>query len=115
MTSPPTSICRNTAPRRSGAAGSASTSGPHRSRSPSSSLLEEAHRMSRLFSLWVATLVLPALAPAPNAPGLWVVHSEPEPLFTAGAKDRGKGLGALAEDGNPADLAAAVQRQRGIE
>ncbi len=113
--------------------------------------------MSRLFSLWVATLVLPALAhaqgtpfgymphtgparrttfkvrvenvstattlklsngqtaPAPNAPGLWVVHSEPEPLFTAGAKDRGKGLEALAEDGNPADLAAAVQRQRGIE
>jgi len=53
-------------------------------------------------------------APAPNAPGLWLVHSEPEPLFTAGAKDRGKGLEQLAEDGNPAALAAAVQHQRGI-
>lgn len=53
-------------------------------------------------------------APAPNAPGLWVVHSEPEPLFAAGSKDRGKGLESLAEDGNPAVLAAAVQHQRGI-
>src|SRR6266568_2384443 len=53
-------------------------------------------------------------APAPNAPGLWVVHSEPEPLFTAGAKDRGRGLEALAEDGNPAVLAVAVQHQSGI-
>src|SRR5437899_9014990 len=52
-------------------------------------------------------------APAPNAPGLWVVHTEPEPLFAAGAKDRGRGLEALAEDGNPA-LAGAVQHQRGI-
>ena len=112
--------------------------------------------MSRSLSLWVATLVLPALvqaqgtpfgymphsgparratfkvrienvstattlklsngqtAPAPNAPGLWVVHNEPEPLFATGAKDRGKGLERLAEDGNPAVLAAAVQRQQGI-
>ncbi len=53
-------------------------------------------------------------APAPNAPGLWVVHTEPEPLFTVGARDRGKGLEALAEDGNPAVLAGAVQHQRGI-
>jgi len=53
------------------------------------------------------------MAPAPNAPGLWVVHSEPEPLFSAGRRDRGKGLEALAEDGNPAVLASAVQHQRG--
>ena len=53
-------------------------------------------------------------APAPNAPGLWLVHTEPEPLFKAGARDRGKGLEPLAEDGNPAVLAAAVQHQRGI-
>src|SRR5206468_3538220 len=35
-------------------------------------------------------------APAPNAPGLWVVHDEPDPLFTAGAKDRDQGLERLA-------------------
>lgn len=53
-------------------------------------------------------------APAPNAPGLWVVHNEPEPLFTVGTKDRGKGLEPAAEEGNPAVLAAAVRSQRGI-
>ena len=53
-------------------------------------------------------------APAPNAPGLWVVHTEPEPLFAAGSKDRGKGLESLAEDGNPAVLASALQHERGI-
>ncbi len=53
-------------------------------------------------------------APAPNAPGLWVVHAEPEPLFAAGAKDRARGLEPLAEDGNPAVLAGAVKSQRGI-
>src|SRR5437762_12308563 len=53
-------------------------------------------------------------APAPNAPGLWLVHTEPEPLSTAGARDRGKGLEPLAEDGNPEVLAAAVRHQRGI-
>jgi len=42
------------------------------------------------------------------------VHNEPEPLFAVGARDRGKGLEALAEDGNPSVLSAAVQRQRGI-
>ncbi len=53
-------------------------------------------------------------APAPNAPGLWVVHDEPDPLFTAGAKDRDQGLERLAEDGNPAVLAAALQSHQGI-
>jgi hypothetical protein len=53
-------------------------------------------------------------APAPNAPGLWVLHAEPDPLFTTGSKDRGKGLEPLAEEGNPAVLAAAVRGQRGI-
>ncbi|MGH7752500.1 MAG: spondin domain-containing protein, partial [Gemmatimonadales bacterium] len=46
--------------------------------------------------------------------GLWVVHTEPDPLFTTGSKDRGKGLEPLAEEGNPAVFAAAVRSQRGI-
>src|SRR5438034_10720553 len=53
-------------------------------------------------------------APAPNAPGLWVVHDEPDPLFTAGAKDRDQGLERLAAGGHPAVLAAALQNQTGI-
>src|SRR5947208_16468618 len=54
-------------------------------------------------------------APAPNAPGLWVVHDEPDPLFTAGAKGRDQGLDRLAEGGNPAVLAAALQKPDRIE
>ena len=46
--------------------------------------------------------------PTPFAPGVWVLHSEAGPLFTTGEADRGYGLEALAEDGNPAALAEAL-------
>ncbi len=44
----------------------------------------------------------------PFAPGVWVLHSEPGPLFVEGEADKGYGLEALAEDGNPAALAEAL-------
>ncbi|MFH1277071.1 MAG: spondin domain-containing protein [Candidatus Eisenbacteria bacterium] len=50
----------------------------------------------------------------PLAPGVWVVHSEADPLFTAGSADGGDGLEALAEDGNPAGLAAALAARSGV-
>ena len=46
--------------------------------------------------------------PTPFAPGVWVLHSEAGPLFTEGEADKGYGLEALAEDGNPAGLAEAL-------
>ncbi len=49
----------------------------------------------------------------PFAPGVFVVHGGGEPLFTAGTADRGDGLEALAEDGNPAPLADALSA-RGV-
>ncbi|MEM7348735.1 MAG: spondin domain-containing protein, partial [Chloroflexota bacterium] len=36
----------------------------------------------------------------PYAPGVWVVHTAANPIFTSGEADRGEGLEALAEDGN---------------
>jgi hypothetical protein len=43
----------------------------------------------------------------PASPGVWLLHKTgTEPLFTSGAKDPGKGLEAIAEDGNPAQLGA---------
>lgn len=45
---------------------------------------------------------------SPLAPGVAVLHTEPAPLFTNNAPDRGLGLEALAEDGNPATLAANI-------
>ena len=43
----------------------------------------------------------------PTSPGVWLLHrAGTKPLFTAGAADLGKGLEALAEDGNVTSLAA---------
>jgi hypothetical protein len=50
----------------------------------------------------------------PFAPGVWAVHVAHDPLFTAGQADRGAGLEALAEDGNPADLNEALTNREGV-
>src|SRR5438067_13124910 len=53
-------------------------------------------------------------APAPNSPGLWIVHTAKQVVFTAGKPDRGLGLEAQAEDGNPAPLAASANKVTGV-
>jgi len=42
-----------------------------------------------------------------------VVHIDKAPIFTAGKEDRGKGLEAHAEDGNPARLAKSLESDKG--
>jgi hypothetical protein len=50
----------------------------------------------------------------PASPGVWVVHSEgSKPLFSTGAADLGKGIEAIAEDGNPAPLATNLSTLAG--
>lgn len=51
---------------------------------------------------------------APFSPGVWVVHNGTNPLFTAGMADRAQGIEGIAEDGNPAALAAFVADNAGI-
>lgn len=51
---------------------------------------------------------------SPIAPGVYVVHTEDNPLFTAGMPDRGEGLEALAEDGGAAMLADALEAESGV-
>lgn len=55
-----------------------------------------------------------ATHPVPLAPGVFVVHSAADPLFTAGSADRGEGLEGLAEDGSTADLGAALAARTGV-
>ena len=43
------------------------------------------------------------------APGAFAVHTEPGVIFTSGEADRGSGLEALAEDGDPGALAEALK------
>ncbi len=52
--------------------------------------------------------------PVPLAPGVWAVHTDSAPLFSVGEADRGDGLEALAEDGNPASLGASLSTNRAV-
>lgn len=47
------------------------------------------------------------------SPGVWVLHSAADPLFTADEADRGEGLESLAEDGDPIVLAESL-RAKGL-
>ena len=48
------------------------------------------------------------------APGVWALHSDADPLFTIGEADRGEGLEALAEDGDPSELVDGLL-ERGLK
>jgi len=49
------------------------------------------------------------------SPGTAVVHTESAPIFSAGKKDRGKGLEAQSEDGNPSMLAKSLKGAKGVK
>jgi hypothetical protein len=53
-------------------------------------------------------------AAVPFAPGVWALTEGQSVLFDEGAPDGGEGLEALAEDGSPAGLAAAVASAQGV-
>jgi hypothetical protein len=55
-----------------------------------------------------------AMLPVPLSPGVWVVHTAPAPLFTDGEPDREEGLEAIAEDGDPAELAETLAARTGV-
>lgn len=45
----------------------------------------------------------------PLSPGIWAVHDDgEEALFNLGQPDRGEGMEAIAEDGDPAEMAASL-------
>jgi hypothetical protein len=49
------------------------------------------------------------------SPGTAVVHMVKAPIFTAGKKDRGQGLEAQSEDGDPSTLAKSLVGGKGIK
>ncbi|PSB34108.1 spondin domain-containing protein [Stenomitos frigidus] len=49
------------------------------------------------------------------SPGVWLISNNDAPLFTVGQKDRGQGIEAIAEDGDPTNLAKALQSQKGVQ
>ena len=49
------------------------------------------------------------------SPGTAIVHTNKAPVFSAGEKDRGKGLEAQSEDGDPGMLAKSLNGAKGIK
>ena len=49
------------------------------------------------------------------SPGLCIVHTNAAPVFSSGKKDRGKGLEAQAESGNPAALAKSLEGDKDVK
>ena len=62
----------------------------------------------------LTTADMMVLPDVPLAPGVWVVHSERDPIFTEGEADRGEGLEGLAEDGTAGELAEALTARTGL-
>jgi len=50
----------------------------------------------------------------PQSPGVWVVHTGTDPIFTEGSADRGEGLEAIAETGGPLALADELADDAGV-
>jgi len=50
----------------------------------------------------------------PLAPGVFVIHEGANPLLEVGSADPGEGLEALAEDGDPAELADSLAARTGL-
>jgi len=49
------------------------------------------------------------------SPGAAIVHTDKAPIFTSGKKDRGQGLEAQSEDGDPSVLAKSLNGGKGIK
>ncbi len=49
------------------------------------------------------------------SPGIAVVHADNAPIFRSGQKDRGKGLEAQSEDGDPTKLAQELKNAKGAK
>lgn len=50
----------------------------------------------------------------PLGAGVFVIHPEANPLFEVGQPERAAGLEALAEDGDPTEIATALAEQSGV-
>ncbi len=64
--------------------------------------------MPTTFTVTVTNMSDSAELATPLAPGAFIVHTSMETLFADGIVDRGEGLEALAEDGDPSSLVTSL-------
>ena len=67
-----------------------------------------------LFEVTIKNVSGSSALPGPHSPGVWAVHTQDAPLFTTNSADRGEGLEAIAEDGNPAMLGSFLAERSGV-
>jgi len=95
-------------------AGSAQGQVPSRMAQQPASVTEFVVRVENVSTGSTLKLSNGTTAPAPTAPVLWLLHTKADPIFTPGDNDRGIGLEQLAETGNPAILAGALEGGDGV-
>ncbi len=64
--------------------------------------------MTTTFTVTVTNTSASSALETPLAPGAFIVHTSMETLYADGTVDRGEGLEALAEDGDPSALVASL-------
>jgi hypothetical protein len=64
---------------------------------------------STVFFVRIENISGESMIATPFSPGAWVLHSEPGAIFFTGEANRGEGLEAQSEDGNPAQLDMALE------
>ncbi len=69
--------------------------------------MDESHLHT--FTVTISNMSADSAVPTPLAPGAFAVHTSMDTLFAEGQPDRGEGLEALAEDGDPSALVASLQ------
>ena len=57
---------------------------------------------------FTVTIAVDSASSTPIAPGVYVIYTGSDPLFTQNTTDRGEGLEALAEDGDPSTLSTSL-------
>jgi hypothetical protein len=85
--------------------------------------LASANGEAAKFSIRIENITKPDAFTASNgskwslafSPGIAVVHTGNAPIFSSGQKDRGKGLEAQSEDGDPTKLAQQLKNAKGVK
>src|SRR5215467_11000097 len=80
-----------------------------------------ADNMATKFTIRIENITKPDAFTASNgvkwslgfSPGVVLVHADKGPVFNAGKNDRGQGLEAQSEDGDPGMLAKSLQGSKG--
>ena len=71
-------------------------------------------RAATTFTITLENVSGDSALPGPFSPGAWAIHDASRPFFSLDKPDRGEGLAAIAEDGNPGPLVGVLATKEGV-